>query len=116
MASKEIQNIKKYGPLTTAEKKELTLEERQPVRFGKGILGNQQPDRMFRTQRKKKPVSGTMKGKQVDTTGAPNMSQVNKSDGKKLLKLLLKLLLNLKLLLLLRNSLKIQVLLTYEII
>ena len=83
MASKEIQNIKKYGPLTTAEKKELTLEERQPVGFGKGILGNQQPDRMFRTQRKKKPVSGTMKGKQVDTSKAPNMSQVNKSDGTK---------------------------------
>ena len=83
MASKEIQNIKKYGPLTTAEKKELTLEERQPVGFGKGILGNQQPDRMFRTQRKKKPVSGTMKGKQVDTSKAPNMNQVNKSDGTK---------------------------------
>ena len=83
MASKEIQNIKKYGPLTTAEKKELTLEERQPVRFGKGILGNQQPDRMFRTQRKKKPVSGTMKGKQVDTSKGPNMNQVNKSDGTK---------------------------------
>jgi hypothetical protein len=85
MASKEIQNIKKYGPLTTEREKRAaeTLEERQPVRFGKGILGNQQPDRMFRTQRKKEPVSGTMKGKQVDTSKAPNMNQVNKSDGTK---------------------------------
>lgn len=54
-------NEKKLGPLTKKPKKKLTMKERQPIRFGKGIFDgpSNQPDRMFRKQRKKSAVSGT---------------------------------------------------------
>ena len=80
---KEIQeNIKKFGPLKKKPKKELTLEERQPRKLfpnKKDAVNNM----MFARQKKKAAVSGTMKGKQVDTTKGPNMSQVNKPERKR---------------------------------
>jgi hypothetical protein len=70
-------NIKKYGPLKSKPKKELTLEERQPRKLfpNKTEAVN---NMMFARQKKKKAVPGTMKGKQVDTTKGPNMSATNK--------------------------------------
>ena len=74
------ENEKKLGPLTKKPKKKLTMKERQPIRFGKGIFDGQsnQPDRMFRKQRKKSAVSGQMKGAPINTTGAPKYTTVNK--------------------------------------
>ena len=74
------ENEKKLGPLTKKPKKKLTMKERQPIRFGKGIFDgpSNQPDRMFRKQRKKSAVSGQMKGAPINTTGAPKYTTVNK--------------------------------------
>lgn len=74
------ENEKKFGPLIKKPKKKLTMKERQPIRFGKGIFDgpSNQPDRMFRKQRKKSAVSGTMKGAPINTTGAPKYTTVNK--------------------------------------
>lgn len=74
-------NIAKFGPTEKKPKKKLTMEERQPIPGGfKGILSAEQPTRMFRTQRKKTYVQGTMKGKQVRTDIGPKLDIVNKVD------------------------------------
>ena len=74
-------NIAKFGPIETKPKKKLTMAERQPIPGGlKGILSQEQPTAMFRRQKKKTYVKGTMKGEQVDTSIGPKLDTVNKVD------------------------------------
>lgn len=82
-------NEKKFGPLIKKPKKKLTMKERQPIRFGKGIFDgpSNQPDRMFRKQRKKSAVSGTMEGAPVNTTGGMFKAMANTENAKQAAKM-----------------------------
>ena len=82
-------NEKKFGPLIKKPKKKLTMKERQPIRFGKGIFDgeSQQPDRMFRIQKRKTRVKGNMEGKPVNTTGGMFKAMANTENAKQAAKM-----------------------------
>ena len=81
-------NLAKFGPLEKKPKKKLTMDERQPIPGGwKGILSAEQPTSMFRTQKKKTRVKGTMKGEQVKTTGGMFKAMANADKAKQAAKM-----------------------------
>jgi preprotein translocase subunit YajC len=88
MSRETRKNLVKFGPLVKKPKKKLTMEERQPIpKYGRGILSSEQPTAMFRRQKKKTYVKGTMEGKQVNTTGGMFKAMANTEEAKQAVKM-----------------------------
>ena len=81
-------NLAKFGPLEKKPKKNLTMKERQPIPGGlRSILSEEQPLKMFRIQKRKTRVKGTMKGKPVNTTGGMFKAMANADKAKQAAKM-----------------------------
>ena len=81
-------NLAKFGPLEKKPKKKLTMKERQPIPGGlRSILSEAQPLKMFRTQKRKTRVKGTMEGKPVNTTGGMFKAMANADKAKQAAKM-----------------------------